>query len=206
MKLNAKTIVLAVVGAIFIGVALGTIIGLLDGGFKKSEPAPATTQSTKNVSDEEKAKQEAADKAAADKASGKSTETSSDATKTESTDSTKSESTTNNTNNTNNTTTNNTSTNTNSNTTAAAPAQTPPTAQPAQNTTATQSSGGKTGTVTVQGATLNMRSSNSLNSNVVGSVSGGQSVTILEHSNGMYRIRTATGSEAWVSDQYVAAS
>ena len=60
--------------------------------------------------------------------------------------------------------------------------------------------------VATNGSPLNLRASNQAGSNIVGSVGDGESLTILEQSNGMYRVRTASGAEAWVSSSYVSVS
>ncbi|WP_250673237.1 SH3 domain-containing protein [Paraclostridium ghonii] len=63
---------------------------------------------------------------------------------------------------------------------------------------------GKTGTITADA--LNVRSGPSTSYSKVTMVYKGQSVTILESSNGWHKIKTQSGQTGWVSSQYVSTS
>lgn len=63
---------------------------------------------------------------------------------------------------------------------------------------------GKTGTITADA--LNVRSGASTSYSKVTMVYKGQSVTILESSNGWHKIKTQSGQTGWVSAQYVSTS
>lgn len=60
-----------------------------------------------------------------------------------------------------------------------------------------------TGTVATGGAGLNLRADASTDSNIVGTVNNGDSLTIIAESNGFYQVQTPSGQTAWVSAQFV---
>ena len=60
-----------------------------------------------------------------------------------------------------------------------------------------------TGTVATGGSGLNLRASDSTDSNIIGSLNNGASLTIIGESNGMYQVQTSDGQTGWVSSQYV---
>lgn len=65
-----------------------------------------------------------------------------------------------------------------------------------------QASGGSA-TINVQGADLNMRAAADPSATIVGSVSNGTQVNVLERANGMVHIQTGDGRQAWVAEGYV---
>lgn len=65
-----------------------------------------------------------------------------------------------------------------------------------------QASGGSA-TINVQGADLNMRAAADPSATIVGSVSNGTQVNVLERANGMVHIQTGDGRQAWVAESYV---
>ena len=65
-----------------------------------------------------------------------------------------------------------------------------------------QVSGGSA-TINVQGADLNMRAAADPSATIVGSVSNGTQVNVLERANGMVHIQTGDGRQAWVAEGYV---
>lgn len=178
-----KHIAIAFVLAAVVGIALGSLIGLLSGHLanpdKKETP---TAQTEQKASTEDKKKE--ADKKAEEEKKAEETKKAEEDKKTSETSTEKpAESGDQN---------------------ASNATKTPDTAnQPAADTAA---AGGSKGVVATNGSPLNLRASNQAGSNIVGSVGDGESLTILEQSNGMYRVRTASGAEAWVSSSYVSAS
>lgn len=75
-------------------------------------------------------------------------------------------------------------------------------AAPQQNQQQQQASGGSA-TINVQGADLNMRAAADPSATIVGSVSNGTQVNVLERANGMVHIQTGDGRQAWVAESYV---
>lgn len=65
----------------------------------------------------------------------------------------------------------------------------------------TAAAAAKTGTVTA--TSLNLRSTASTSSSILGTLTKGQTVTILSASNGWYNVKTAAGTTGWVSASYV---
>ena len=65
-----------------------------------------------------------------------------------------------------------------------------------------QASGGSA-TINVQGADLNMRAAADPSATIIGSVSNGTQVNVLERANGMVHIQTGDGRQAWVAEGYV---
>lgn len=65
-----------------------------------------------------------------------------------------------------------------------------------------QASGGSA-TINVQGADLNMRAAADPSATIIGSVSNGTQVNVLERANGMVHIQTGDGRQAWVAESYV---
>lgn len=65
-----------------------------------------------------------------------------------------------------------------------------------------QTAGGSA-TINVQGADLNMRAAADPSATIVGSVSNGTQVTVLDRANGMVHIQTGDGRQAWVAQDYV---
>lgn len=58
-------------------------------------------------------------------------------------------------------------------------------------------------TINVQGADLNLRAAADPSATIVGSVSNGTQVNVLERANGMVHIQTGDGRQAWVAEGYV---
>ena len=65
-----------------------------------------------------------------------------------------------------------------------------------------QASGGSA-TINVRGADLNMRAAADPSATIIGSVSNGTQVNVLERANGMVHIQTGDGRQAWVAEGYV---
>ncbi|MBS5594124.1 MAG: SH3 domain-containing protein [Clostridiales bacterium] len=74
-------------------------------------------------------------------------------------------------------------------------------AAPQQNQQQQASSG--SATINVQGADLNMRAAADPSATIIGSVSNGTQVNVLERANGMVHIQTGDGRQAWVAEGYV---
>lgn len=190
--MKVKNILIAVIGAIVVGVLLGCIIAFFLGAFDKTvipeDSLPEVTSSIDDTSSavDEEERQAKEDRAKAKKAIEEAKKQ--DAVKeNESKDSKKTAKKA-----TDNTAQSNT---TNQNTQAPAQQQQQPqTAQP-------QAQGNAT--INVQGADLNLRAAADPSSTIIGSVSNGTSVTVLERANGMVHIQTPNGSNAWVAEGFV---
>ena len=189
--MTKKNIIIANVSAIVHGAVLGLLIGLIGGFFTSSDESTSASQERLTVEEEQqkekeedKAAKEAAKDVVADENGGETTD---DAAASDD-DQTDSQS----------------DSQTDSNTTADNNAgQQQNTATTDNNSENTANAIG-TGTVATGGSGLNLRASDSAQSNIVGSLNDGASVTIIGESNGMYQVQLSDGTTGWVSSQYVA--
>ncbi|MFP5527168.1 SH3 domain-containing protein [Peptococcus simiae] len=186
MKLKNVLIALAI--AVVVGLALGSIIAYTSGAlFGPKDPLVTASSSDVetslvNASDLEN-QQKKEDRAKAEKALSDAEKESKKADQSTSEKKTKTQKT--------ESTTSQSQPQQAANTQAAAPQQ-----QQAQ-------AGGGSATINVQGADLNMRAAADPSATIVGSVSNGTQVTVLDRANGMVHIQTGDGRQAWVAQDYV---
>ena len=183
--MKVKNILIALAIAIVIGLALGSIIAYTSGAlFGPKDPLVTTASSDVDTSLvdaselENKQKKEArakAEKAIADaKKQNNKTEQSKSSKKSSSTE---------------------------GQTEQQAQQGTTQAAAPQQNQQ--QHASGGSATSNVQGADLNMRAAADPSATIIGSVSNGTQVNVLERANGMVHIQTGDGRQAWVAEGYV---
>ncbi|MFM9413406.1 SH3 domain-containing protein [Peptococcus simiae] len=187
MKLKNVLIALAI--AVVVGLALGSIIAYTSGAlFGPKDPLVTTSSSDVETSlvnaSELEDQQKKEDRAKAEKALSDAEKESKKADQTSSEKKTKTQST--------ESATTQAQSQQAANTQAAAPQQ--------QQQTQT---GGGSATINVQGADLNMRAAADPSATIVGSVSNGTQVTVLDRANGMVHIQTGDGRQAWVAQDYV---
>lgn len=177
--MNKKNILIAVLGAIVLGALLGLAIGFVGGFFTSSNNETQTSVTEQKTSVEEENAKKAEAKKDAKKAAQEAKEeenSSSEKTKTEKKDSQSADKT-------------DESADSDS-----------------DNTDKKTTEGIGTGTVATGGAGLNLRSDASTDSNIVGTVNNGDTLTIIAESNGFYQVQTSGGQTAWVSSQFVTMS
>ncbi|MEE0229174.1 MAG: SH3 domain-containing protein [Peptococcaceae bacterium] len=175
--MNKKNILIAVLGAIVLGALLGLAIGFVGGFFTSSNNEVQTSVTEQKTSvEEENAKKAEAEKDAKKAAQEAKEEENSSSEKT-TTEKKDSQS-----------------------------ADKTDESADSDNTDKKTTEGIGTGTVATGGAGLNLRSDASTDSNIVGTVNNGDTLTIIAESNGFYQVQTSGGQTAWVSSQFVTMS
>ena len=175
--MNKKNILIAVLGAIVLGALLGLAIGFVGGFFTSSNNEVQTSVTEQKTSvEEENAKKAEAEKDAKKAAQEAKEEENSSSEKT-TTEKKDSQS-----------------------------ADKTDESADSDNIDKNTTEGIGTGTVATGGAGLNLRSDASSDSNIVGTVNNGDTLTIIAESNGFYQVQTSGGQTAWVSSQFVTMS
>lgn len=181
--MNKKTILMSVVFAILVGIVFGVIIGGLSGMFlspnsldKDTKPSVEIANEADSLSAEEEAKKKAEQEAEA-KALIEAEKQSQE-------------------------TQNQPNPQPEPQQPQAQPTPQPQVQQPQQTPQAPQTSQGVV--ATGNGQTLNVRASSDPGSAIISSAGDGSALTIYERANGMVRVKTSTGVEGWVSEQYIA--
>lgn len=192
--MTKKNIIVAIVSAVVLGALLGLLIGVIGGFFGGSDqPTDSALSENRTTVQEEQQKQEEDEKAAqeaakdavdgedstADDQDAATDETTGDDADADDQDAAQQDQTTDNN---------------------------VQTTQQQGNTAGNENTANAmgTGTVYTGGSSLNLRADASTSANIVGSLSDGETLTIIGESNGMYQVQTSSGATGWVSSQFVA--